>query len=279
MRVIALLFFLLTAPFVIFLATISYGEISPEIIKEELGKSGIYRKIEFPPITPQYVKGKVEKAVDDSALWITGRTETPPIVSFKDIKDEFLASNPDIQGSLEEMAEMPQEEYGEYGTNEDPQELMRSLSKNDFSYSLKDSLSSLRMGHTIISILLPVLAILMVVSIVLIIVLSPDGKSKFRWIGVTFLLSAVGGFLVFHVFQFIVIIVLKMIIENSSGTIAMIYPLLERVVILFVTRNGELQTLFSFATGVFGVVCFASSFTFKKGLADKPQPKQKKKTT
>ena len=282
MRVLALLFFFFTTPLVIFLATIAYGGISTKVIKEEVSKSGLYKKLEFPPLTPAYVKAKVEKAVDDSALWITGKSKEEPVISFRDLKDKFLAQNPEMQDTFSEMENMPEadESMDSFGQEEeaDPQAFMKDLAKNDFTYPLKDVLSGLKFVNLIISVLLPVLVILMVLSILLIVHKSPDAKSKFRWVGITFLLSALGGFITFLGFQLIVRAALGLITQNANEAIYMVYPIVERIALLFVTRNGEIQILFSFAIGVFGVVCFASSFAFGKELASKPRPKQRKTT-
>jgi uncharacterized membrane protein len=282
MRFLALLFFLATAPLVIFLAALSYGGVSTDIIKTELAKSGLYKKIDFPPVTPDYARAKVNKAIDDSALWITGKTNDAPIVSFKDIKDEFLAKNPDIQDSIVEMSNMPEAEAseGDYAQGEDPQEIMKSIAKNDFSYPLKDALSGLKMGHSVLSVMLPVLLILMIISVIVIILKSPDNKSRFRWLGVTFLLSAVGSYLLFLVFEFIAATALAAAIQNSNGIFTLVIPIIESVAMLFLARHGDFQIFYSFAIGVFGVVCLASSFAFQKDtIPNKPQPNQKKKST
>ncbi len=279
MRVLALLFFLALTPVVIILATISYGGVSTQAIKEELDESNLYKKIEFPPLTPEYIKTKAEKAVDDSALWVSGKTKTEPVINFRDIKDEFIASNPELQEALKEMEEMPtneapEEEFGQTeGAN--PHEFMKTLSKNDFSFPLKDSLSGLKFGHALISVLLPVLSVLMILCLLAIYLMSPDYKSKFRWIGITFLLSAIGGLIVFFVFQFIVGVVLKILVDNSNEVVGIFYPIIERVALLFLDKNKQFQTLFSFSAGVFGVVCFVSSFAFGKEVVNKPRPKKK----
>ncbi len=282
MRLLALLFFITTAPFVILLATISYGGISTTTIKNELSQSGLYKKIDFPPITSGYIKGKVDRAIDDSAYWITGKTENVPTISFKDIKEEFLAKNPDIQESFDDFSEIPSEVDSSDGNSTlegNPQEFIKTLQENDFSYPLGDALAGLRLGHTIVSILLPALSILMVLSIIVIIIRSPDNKSRFRWVGITFLLSAIGGFILFHIAQFASVGLFTVLSKDASGMVAIILPIIERVAMLFIARQGEIQTLFSFAVGVFGVVCFASSFAFQGDAINKPQPKQKKKST
>ncbi len=201
MRILALLFFFFTTPLVIFLATIVYGGISTKVIKEEVAKSGLYKKLEFPPLTPSYVKAKVEKAVDDSASWITGKSKVEPVISFKDLKDQFLAQNPEMIDAFSEMENIPpqDENTDEFGYEEeaDPQAFIKDLAKNDFTYPLKDVLSGLKFVNLIITILLPVLVILMILSVVLIIKKSKDAKSKFKWVGMTFLLSALGGFITF----------------------------------------------------------------------------------
>jgi hypothetical protein len=283
MRFLALLFFLANAPIVIFLAALSFGGISTSTIKSELATSGLYKKIDFPPVTPEYARGKIDKAIDDSALWITGKTQDSPTISFKDIKDDFLAKNPDLQSSIEEISKMPAEaeaSEGDYTQGEDPQEFMKSLVKNDFSYPLKDALSGLKMGHSVISILLPVLIILMIISVVVIIIKSPDNKSRFRWLGITLILSAIGSFLLFLAGQLLAITAFAAATQNSSGVFVIIIPIIERIAKLFLEKQGDFQSFFSFSAGIFGVVCIASSFAFQKDtIANKPRPNQKKKST
>lgn len=289
MRVIFLLFITITTPFVIFIASILYGGLSSTTLKSELSESGIYQKvatlIDEPNIeeilTASYIQGKAEKAVDDSSSWITGKSINPPVLSFKDIKEKFLAANPDIKNSLTQIANTPIEDSSipSQENGQDPQAMVKSLVKNDFSFPLNGSLIGLKQGYTVISILLPILILLMALSLFGITMRSHGTKSKLRWIGFTFIFSAVSGFGVFIVFQFAIFMVLKIMAENSNAVVTALYPVAGNMLTLFVNRNREFQTTFSLIAGVIGVVCIALSFVFKQSVANKPLTQQKRKKT
>jgi len=289
MRLLLSIFFIITTPLALFLVSILFGGITSVNLKSTILESGIYQKAEFlvedPNIarilSPDYLQKKSEKAIDDSALWLTGKSDNAPVISFKDVKEEFLSANPEL---LEAITELPSDSVeqvpGSSGLEgENPEEMLNSLVKNDFEFSLKDSLASVKFTRSFISVLLPVQLIIMALCLFGLVVLSHSISSKLRWIGITLLLSSLFGWVIFFTFEVIIGFVLNLVVLNSNEVIADIYPIIKDSLELLVSKNKEFQILTSITLGIIGVVCTALSFMLKSNTNHKATPKIKKKTT
>ena len=129
MRVISSLIFLFTVPLVVFIASIFYGGISSSVLKQTLIQYNIYATITdeikhsvqtsengnaqdattslitsllLQRVTPEYVQGKLEKLIDDTELWIEGKTNTPPILSFPEIAQNLTVLT-DLQNVIQQL--------------------------------------------------------------------------------------------------------------------------------------------------------------------------------
>lgn len=285
MKILSLLFFVFTFPSLIFIATCLYGGFSTTVLKVELAKSGMYEKVisaanepseeEADPlfsiiqkhINPDYLQTKVEGVIDDTALWVTGKTETPPILSFRDIKDEITAANPTLLADLQKMSQEMQAaaaaESGEtIAASTQPNEF-ETFIKNDFSFPLKDSFAGLKQAYTGLTIALPVLAVLLVLSLVGLWFGNPTLQKRFRWIGITFLISGVFGIISLLLNQGILTASLGFLLQQENQLLQMVYPLFEQILTLFVSQYASYQTLANYVLFAAGIICLVLSFIIK----------------
>src|SRR6185437_5483790 len=121
MRFLITLFITLCLPLFIFLTTIvTSSDIAP-LLKQDLKQNNIYGKISSQltkldsndadsavlnsfiqkKFTTYYIQNKVDTAMDSSSDWIQGKTQTPPVISFKDVKDDLNAQYPQLLPAIE----------------------------------------------------------------------------------------------------------------------------------------------------------------------------------
>lgn len=221
MKVLILLFFTFNLPIFIFLSVILYGGIDNRVLKEELAKSSIYVKInglvdtfgsnnvEDPQseqfisvirgrLTSSFIKNKTEEIIDDSYVWITYKSTTPPVASFKELKEDFLAKNPELLTSLQSLPEESQN----YQVGSDPQEQINQVHKgisnfvkSDFSFPLEKNLTGIKQVYGIIKIAQPILGILLIISLAFLGVLNTTWHKRLRWLSAAFISAAIWGYI------------------------------------------------------------------------------------
>jgi hypothetical protein len=113
--------FLFLSPIFIFLFSLKFSGVTVSVMKEQLVKADTYtilvedldkaidkavergdennQMTELAPVikeivTPQLVKQKVEKLLDDTHAWVTGKSQAVPAISFLELKDLAIAQNP-----------------------------------------------------------------------------------------------------------------------------------------------------------------------------------------
>lgn len=225
---ILLLFSLLSIPFLLLLST-SVNGISKEEIKTQAVKSEIYTKavteltsqidkalandnsdqasaliapIIKKEITPLYLQGKTEKLIDDTNDWMVGKNNNPPVISFLDLKEKIMVQNASTITALEELSkqyELQKEEIkkeaaanGELPQNQEmPSFDFNKIIKSDFSIPIGKNLTFLKTFYWYTTTGLPIIGIILVILLAVIILLSDSNSAKLRWLGLTFLSSAI----------------------------------------------------------------------------------------
>ena len=124
MKDILLIFFTLLSPLAVFLTMIAFMPHLNTTIKEQLVKAHAYEKVSEQMstltaddadsaainsilqhiLTPEYLQGKTETTIDMSYNWIVGTTTIPPVLSFKDIKEDIVRQNPQLLTTIEELS-------------------------------------------------------------------------------------------------------------------------------------------------------------------------------
>jgi hypothetical protein len=270
MRVVSLLFFIFNLPVVVFLASLLYGGFSPQILKEELSQTKVYERLLSSPnkevsdnliltalakrVTPSYLQNKIEDAIDDSYAWVTGTTKEPPLLSFKDLKEDIIANDPELSKLTSEFKELPktQEAYESYPPQ---RETEINFVKNDFSFPLKDSLADIKQTHTVLSIILPVLIVLLILCLISLIVLNHSARSRFRWLGSAFLLGGIFGYLTLLLSQYVSHVFLRIFSQAEDPVIHMAYPIVEGTLTAFINHYARSQVT---ATAIFLVLGITS---------------------
>lgn len=292
MRFLSALFFFFTFPVVIFLAAILFGGITSSSIKQELAKSNVYDVLAeqvISNITPQdgaipddatymvtsiiknrmtgqYLRGKTEKAIDDTTLWING-SKGAPVVSFSEIKNDINTQNPEFLPQIQQTIEEFKKQQGESGQdNVDTAAQANAFAafiKNDFSMPVGHYLQSLKDMHFAILIALPLLTVLLVICILIIIFRSHSKKAKFVWLGVMFLMSALYGFIIMFGSEFIIRLLTQLLKSQTNPVVSFISPILDNLISLFITNYKKYQSTASGSLIAISFICFVGAIIFR----------------
>lgn len=305
MRVIVLLLFILTLPAVIFLTTILYTPDLNTVLKTELARKNIYTQInsqllkldnEDPEsqivnsflqstLTPQYIQTKAETTIDSSFDWIRGKSATPPVLSFKDVKDKIVAQNPQLLSTIEDLAKeiknqpIPQDQSAD---NTAPQEqpdaqalkgmdALTALAKSDFSIKLDQYLAGVKNFYNILRILQPILSVLLLIYLVLLFVLNKTWPSRLKWVGVTFIVSGILGFGVVLFDSYLLSALSNFVSVNPNQVVKIISPIVVQIIKRFVNSYINYQTTASIVLLIIGAGAFAAGLFIKTS----PTPKTK----
>jgi|GEM_PF-6691709 len=297
MRIFALLFFVLTMPVVVLIATVLYGGLSTTILKTELSKSGIYDKtlsvLREPSsgdenyqaqqedqvmsalavfITPGYLQEKTEKVIDDSSDWITGKTTTPPVLSFKEIKDRIDSQNPGLLTNIQEMSQSIQKEANAEGGKDTSnvqnktmeKDMLSDFVKNDFSLPLQKNLQGVKDFYDNLKLAFPALIGFLIVYLALLLGVNNSWRKRTRWIGITLLIAAGWGYLLAIVFNVLVQTIIGTILQEKDQLIQLVVPIIQRLVTPFALLNLSYQTTVSIVCLIVGIISLALSFIMKE---------------
>lgn len=308
MRVIVLLFFILTAPLVIFLTTILYTSDLNTVLKTELARNNVYGQISSQltnlnsedaesrvvnsflqsALTPQYIQTKTETTIDSSFDWIRGKSATPPVLSFKDIKDKIFIENPQllstIEGLAKEMKNQPiQQDSSQEGAPQDQPDAqamksidaLTSLSKSDFTIKLDQYLAGVKNFYNILRILQPILVGLLFLYLVLLFVLSKTWSSRLKWVGATLILSGALGFGVI-LFDLYFLSALSSIPIDSNPTAKIVSPIVIQIIKHFVDVYINYQTTANIVLLIIGAGAFAAGLFIKTAPSPKAKVNKKK---
>jgi hypothetical protein len=291
MRGFLIFLFVITVPIVIFLTTILYGGFTVSTVKQDLVKADVYTKIsgylqtvqtdETDPnlqqfdtilktrLNASYVQGKTENVLDSSSSWISGQTTTPPVLSFKEVKDDIVAQNPNLLPNLTSLQKEIQNQSTDQSANPDEANQQQAMSeafnsfntmlKSDFTIQLGTYLQGVKQFYTTIKIAQPVLGILLLVYLLLIFFLSTSAKSKFLWLGWTFLLTGIWGFVVLLLTKFITSLISHLLFSNTTYMMQLVTPILTEIINRFTSTYVSYQGICSVVFFLVAAGCFIAA--------------------
>lgn len=313
MRFLASLFFILSIPIVVCLATIQFGGISEISVKKALAASGGYdfaskqisSQLSLPQgdaatgaifkilnnrITGNYFQEKVETLVDDSFAYIKGERKEEPVLSFSEIKDDITAKNPQLLNSLtdimtemkKQQAQMPETSDEMAGTsNQKEEEASKSIEtfiQNDFKISYGKQLQGLKTAYTVIRIAFPVLILLDILYLFILFFLSNTKRQKCAWLGTTLLIAGIYAYLYVFAGTFIIDVVLQALKTQQSPYVGILTPIITGLTVDFLAQFKSFTTIVSIGGILIGAVLIVLSFVFKSSITPAPKkviPKKK----
>ena len=283
MKFLLLLFITVSLPVFLLLTTIvTSSDISP-ILKSDLKQHKVYTQLSKQltqldandtdsailnafmqkKFTPGYIQNKVETAMDSSTDWIEGKTQTPPVISFKDIKDDLTAQYPDLLPSIEQTAQQLQEQQAQDGTTNQTDEqtiksaqMLANLAKSDFTIKLNTYLSGLKNFYSFVKIFQPILGILLALSIMLLGFLNKSWKGRFTWIGITLLLSGIWGFVLAFSNIAIVQLLTNLASNNTNQIVNIASPVILQIMNHYVDMYVNYQKIISLVFLLAAAGCF-----------------------
>ncbi len=313
MKLLTLLFFTFTLPLVIFLTVLLYGPLTPVSIKSELNNASVYEKLsqtladissndsentELAGIitsrfTSEYIKIKTEGVIDDTSNWITGKSTTPPMLSFKELKEDIVKENPQLLTQLTDMADEMKNESAAYAdSSENTDETMNQqadmmnvstsisqLVNSDFSFNLEKELNGIKNGYATTRIVHPILIVLLFGSILLLGVLSSSWPARLRWIGSTLISSSVVGFGILFVATHGILALTTALSDQSNEFVRLFSPIILHITTSFVSSYSLYEKSVSIVLLVIGIACIIGSTVIKPTsiLPVKELPKKRSK--
>ncbi len=306
LKILLILSFGFSVQFLFLFLVFAIGGFTPAFLKDTLVKSNVYgtvsSKIESLAIessdsedmimpfikeqfTSSYVRGKSETLIDDTFSWLDGKTSTPPVLSFKELKDSIEQKNPELISQLQQMSvEMKQQQQeqamqeGGLPTSQTDSMDFNKMMKSDFSIPVGENLKPLKSIYAFFKFALPLTAVYLLVLLGLIALLSSGVKSKLKWIGATFISS------IFFCCLPIVIAIglskapLQFDVKSPeiSGIISSISTIVVRA---FAEKYLQVEVLGVMAFVAFGVICFIASSMVTSTTQAKTSVSKKRKTS
>jgi hypothetical protein len=291
LKLTLIFFFSFLLPLFVFLTQVLYGGIEPDILKVSLNESTIYTRVssliinppvdpEAPPspdaintllanrFTPEYVKVKTEKLIDDSYLWLT-KDGPSPVLSFSELKDDLLALDPTLQMQFQEIQALDNETNdisGENSLNDlaidhtTQQELdsLTTLTQNNFTVPVGEYFGVLKSIYSASKIIQPILGILLLTIVFVLVKITDTTKTRLRWTGAMCLTAAIVGFgMVF--FNAIAISNLVYVSENSSeNLISTFSPIILEIMNAVFAHFSVVQNYINIGLAVVGLILICS---------------------
>ena len=298
MKLQLLLFFAVVFPIVLFLATIIYGNTSTISLKKAITDSGAYSHIasQFAQVdadtiakyntydvfvsqllTSTYFQTKIESAIDDSANWITGKTQTPPVISFKELKEELQTKDIILLKSLIHIPTSAELKKSGLNTQDQAAYLnqakeLSAFANTDFNFPLENQLEGIRLVYSILQIAIPILIVFLLCSLFFLITMANSLPMKFKWVGATLLTSSFVGydFILFHSYFISAIMATSLLQELNA------YPLFSPIIPAIINHYVDIyvgyQELVSILFLVGAGICFLGAFLSRKQAIPKIKP-------
>jgi hypothetical protein len=303
MKIFILLFFTLCFPIFIFITTIVYASDITPILKSDLTKHQIYTQLSKQlgtidtgdsnsaivsqfiqsKFTSDYLRQKVETAMDSSDKWVTGKSTTPPVISFKDVKDEINTQYPQLLPSIMQASqELKQQETQNPDMQQNPQaakniDMIASLAKSDFTIPLTKYLIGLKNFYTTIRILQPILGILLILSLIFLGVMNKSWHQRFKWFGFTLLFSSIWGFAITYSNASLVAFLANSLSVNTNHAMHIAIPIALQLINHYVDTFSSYQKIASIVSLIIAAVCFILFIVTPKSVAVQAIPKNKAK--
>lgn len=307
LKVLLILSFGFSVQFLFFFLVFAIGGFTPAFLKDTLVKSNVYstvsEKIEsftsndssgssedmvMPFIkeqfTSSYIQGKSETLIDDTFSWLNGKTKTPPVLSFRELKDSIERKNPELISQLQQMSEEMKQQQQEQALQEggpatpasDSMDFTKMM-KSDFSIPVGENLKPLKQAYSFFKFALPLTAFYLLVLLGLIALLSTGTKSKLKWIGATFLSS-----ILFCGLPLLISFGLAhtpIMLDTKNAELSSIISTISTIVVgSFATKYFQLELIGIGSFIAFGVICFILS-SMVPTQAPTKTPAKKKKTS
>ena len=233
--------------------------------------------------TSSYVQGKSETLIDDTFSWLDGKTKTPPVLSFKEIKDSIEQKNPELLMQLQQASEemkVQQQQQTEMSGEPVPNDTMdfNKIMKNDFSIPVGEQLGFLKYAYAFFKFALPVTAFYLLILLVLIALLSTTAKSRLRWIGATFLSSIF--FCCVPILLAVGFSQAPLQIDAKNAELSSIISSISTIVVRsFASKYLQVEILGVMTFVAVGIICFILSSMVSPTQQAKPIAVRKRKTS
>ena len=233
--------------------------------------------------TAVYIQGKSETLVGDTFMWLEGKSKTPPVLSFKEVKASIEEKNPELLVQLQQASEemkVQQQQQTEMSGEPVPNDTMdfNKVMKSDFSIPIGEQLGVLKQMYSFFKVALPLTAIYLLILLVLIALLSSPLKSKLRWIGATFLSSVLFCCLPILIAFGLSQTPIQFDVKNAefSGIISSISTIVVRA---FAGKYLQVEVLGVMAFIAIGIICFVLSSMVKSSSPVKVAVPKKRKAS
>jgi hypothetical protein len=225
-------------------------------------------------ITKEYLKSKTEKLFGDTSAWLTGAANTPPEISFNDIRDKILSQNAGLVKSLKTLSD----EYKK--AKPDIQKTMDEQSNTSGDVVKTDALPEFDADAilnnnltvpvgTFLTWLKPLVwfsrtgFILFLLGLICLLAaiykLCGTIKSGIRWISITFFLSGLFTFLPFVLASGSSLIIAQ-VLTSSHEMPPFILPLVNMLVYPIVLKFRNLSGLTILLSDILAILLFVVSF-------------------
>lgn len=202
LKVLLIVVFVLATPLFLVLLSVRLSGFSAEYLKSALSKADVYTnavtelnknlQVKIAGVTPSYLKSKTEKLIDDTESWLKEKSASPPSLSFADLNPQGTAELKKLALELKAEQEAARKEAERTGQKmpELEQFDVNKFIEDDFSISLAEQLTPLKLLYKRVVYGLPILALILALSIVGIFLLGEGKEEKFHWLGIAFLVAA-----------------------------------------------------------------------------------------
>lgn len=291
-----LLFFAFSTPVVLLIATMLYGGVTNDSIKAALANSNAYAKVssyfsqkdaavaeenqtfsDFASkrLSAEYFKDKTETAIDDVGDWITGKTQTPPGISFVELKNDLQQEDPQLYENIQRIttaremdeADLTEEQKKQY-TNQIIH--LRTFFHNDFTVPIGTHLEGFKTVYGYLGIALPVLVVIMLLCLVVIAIHSHGLPNKLKWLGATFLVSSLAGLVFILLHELLADASTQVTLADQPDIVALMAPVLISVfnhyVDVFVAHQITTSTAFFGLSVIMLVAAFITRNQVPKNL-------------
>lgn len=225
--------------------------------------------------TADYFAKKSDLALDDSVLWITGKTKSQPVISFADAKDNILKGNPKIVKEFETLVSTAKtnlvsdtSDLAEGSPPDISLPDLATLMKNDFSVPIATYLTPVKDAYTLYSIVLPIVGILWVILLLIIILTCKTWSKRLLWLGLALLLSAVSGAInsviaSTLVHSTLVHVLVTTIMGANNELTSLFAPSIQRINTVFLTNYTKIQINTSILLMIAGILAVVFAYVLK----------------
>lgn len=286
--------FIITAPLFILLTALLYTPNINGDLKIALVSAGVYRRIsdniahlgtdntDWQPLyeyvirtfTPDYIQKKTETALDTTTDWISGKTDTPPVLSFADIKQDLMTHNPMLLTNIETVLQQDSIQITNEHTTDNQLAKQQALSlqilsqlksflRSDFTIRLEKPLAGLRQSYRLVHILQPILLLLLCLYLFLFYYLNITWTARFVWVGMTLLVTGVTGLLIVYGANILINGIVTLILDNAGQTLLIISPFITMAVKLYITKYSYIQSFANISCIISATIFIVAALSVK----------------